>query len=233
MQGCPREKQRQAGFALVVVLFSLIVLTTLFAVSQQRVLAHNQSAMAERDLLVREQHRRSILAVALAMKTADPSLTGFEITIGADPVSARFVDVAGLIDINTASPVLIELLVSELDLAPETLENYRRWRRDGQRFSATPDFLRVLGADPARRAELSRLATAFSGRPGVALAHAPERLAARLRGTNINPSLLDAAPSNERYLVLSESGGSFRLQPLGTIDIGVNGGAGAILQVNR
>jgi hypothetical protein len=209
----------RAGFALVVVLFSLLVLTALFAVAQSRTLAHLQSVAAERRLLVRGAEAQDLLDLALAWRLtpAADGRTAFQVTLADGSAEVHLQDVGGLVDLNTASPALLTVLGAQLDLDAAALDAYRSWRRSPRRLLRPFDFTRIAGGATGTRLDL--VATVYSGRPGVAWDLAPPEVAALLspgisREDNASP------PSGANFLVTVRRSGSDQTLPLGTIHIG-------------
>lgn len=156
--------RRRAGFALIVVLGGLAVLTSLFTLSSQALITQGLNDRATRILAQRpyETAERMDLVLALgpdkAVKTAQ----------------FRLVDVGGLIDLNTADPRLIARLIQDLGLPPTAMEHYRNWRRQALRFQRLEDFLRVVGAPATDLPKLYSRATVHSFRRGIAPDIAPD-----------------------------------------------------------
>ncbi len=180
MQHPPAPTERKAGFALVVVLASLLVLAALFAAAQGRVIARLNDAAAEATLIARGQISRELLDLAIAARTADPRATRVTASLGGEEHVLVLQDVGGLIDVNTASPELLARLGDGLGLSPSALEAWRAWRRNPRRAIRVEDFARVTGLPPERMADLRAVATVQSGRPGLAPDLAPAGVLARL-----------------------------------------------------
>lgn len=194
-------KEKQAGYALVVVLFALVILVSLFSVAQRRSIAHQQEMQAEADLLVAEHQRRDILQLVAARRALDDTLTQFSSMLHGEEVTIDLIDAAGFVDLNTGAPELIEIVVAELGLGESEIAAYRNWRREGFRLNGTNDFLRVVGAVPELRAQLEAIATTSSGRRGVAGAFSGPELVAALEAHGVPVDLSADAPTNVRFVV--------------------------------
>lgn len=158
------------GFALIVVLSALLVLTTLFAITQTRSMTTLQASALERLLLSQSQRDEDLLRLAIAYRLASPDDTQFEVPEG----QLILQDVGGLIDLNTAAPELLDRLASGLGISNERMTAFRDWRRVPHRTLSTNDFARLTGIAPVDRARLMQLTTVFSGRSGIAPDFAPD-----------------------------------------------------------
>lgn len=173
---CARQSQSapRAGFAIVVVLASLMVLTAIFAIASQRSMAHVLVQNAEQHLAKRQADNAAILTLLLHIEP--DALAAGPITLP-PPFEATLIDaqdVGGLIDLNTASPELLGLLFNALDFPPDATTVFSRWRQDGQRLLRVDDLIRITQADLTLLDQLLQIATVHSGRRGVNTEVAPE-----------------------------------------------------------
>jgi hypothetical protein len=177
-----RQSARK-GFALIVVLFSLTVLTLIFGTASLRTLTHIEGVQLSERIAAAEHEttRRADLLLQLGPSVLDPDQTIEALgEISVQPVT-------GLIDLNTASPALLETLLKGYGLADSTvsdaLSDYRTWRREGRVFLRVADFYRVTGLSQQQVPEIERFATVFSGRIGIAADQAPLTLLEHLTGS--------------------------------------------------
>jgi len=193
---------KQAGFAIVVVLASLLILTTLFAIASQRSMAYVQNQGAERQLAQRQADNAAILTILHNLSSED--FLGETITLSEpfEGLSLRLQDVGGLIDLNTAAPELLELLFVGLEFPQTAAADFRSWRREGRRLIRIDDIIRITDADPSILNDLSRVATVFSGRRGIAPDIAPPELNLILnRNGNLPIENFTSAPSGTNFAV--------------------------------
>ena len=220
------------GFAIIVVLSGLMVLTALLAVASQRSLAHLIDSSSE-VRLARSQHDRMAL-LRLVRRTGaaeDPELT--DLPPPYDGLTVRLQDVAGLVDLNTAAPELLDALFARLGLSEQELRRFRTWRGQGHRLLRATDLIRVAEADPQVAPMLARVATVFSGRTGVAGAVAPPEVIEMLRSgtSSIPPELLALAPSRTNFVVVVGETGHGEDQVWGTVYIGPDAMSSQVLEV--
>lgn len=195
LQGQSQDGQR--GFAIIVVLSFLLILTVLFAIATKRNQTQISTLSSEQTLLERQSEAVALLHIAANLNP--------ELLISGEPITVPFgdgertlivQDVGGLIDLNTAAPDLLQLVFNHLELDEESVQKYRDWRRDGKRLLRVQDFLRVTGADPAKLDVLLQISTVHSGRRGLAVEHVPEELRQVLVASVISISSgLETAPS--------------------------------------
>lgn len=217
MPACGRQTEtcssyRQRGVALVVVLW-LLVLLTVIAASHARVvrtetrLASNHVEAGKARSLAEAGAHHAILELlvrdAAQRWPVNGSVRQVRYTDGLVAIAIR--DTSGLIDINTAQPVLLETVLAALDVEPDrrralvdaTLDwrdkdhlrrlngaeddDYRRaglrWAaRDGA-FSTVEELRYVLGMTNPLFERLAPYLTVHSGHAGVRLEYAPPWLA--------------------------------------------------------
>lgn len=158
-------QKSSAGFALILVLASLLILTTLFAIIQTRSLNYRFWAGTEQTILTNQLYNHEALRLAISLRIANPSETIFDLGDGKKIVLQ---DVGGLIDLNTAAPELLDRLANDIGVTPNGLRRYHEWRAAGHRLMRVADFLRVTGAPDTAEPRLFAAATVFSGRSGIA-----------------------------------------------------------------
>jgi len=235
MNAMARPDKDSNGFALVVVLFSLVVIGILFAVASTRTLAKLQGSASERILIVKHQTEQDILKLAIAWKTLpeNQGATSFEVDLNSKRYRVRLQDAGGLIDLNTASPELLDILFARLGDDLEAIARFRDWRRGGKRLQRVSDLFAIAGIAPPANMELAQYATVFSGRRGVAFDVAPKELRdliIKAAGPDVdaNPTFASAA-SNVNFLVMVSVAKSGREKSIGTIHA-MNAKAGRILE---
>jgi len=229
MNGMARPDKDCNGFALVIVLFSLVVIGILFAVASTRTLAKLQESASERTLIVRHQTEQDILKLAIAWKALpeNQGATSFKIDLNNKRYRVRLQDAGGLIDLNTASPELLDILFDGLTAEPDAIVRFRDWRRGGKRLQRVSDLFAIAGIAPPAVMELARYATVFSGRRGVAFNVAPEPLSdliTRLAGPGADTDpIFSSAASNVNFLVMVSEAGNGQEKTAGTIHIAGDG----------
>ncbi|WP_208353366.1 hypothetical protein [Pseudaestuariivita rosea] len=204
MSQTPWKAKNRAGFALVTVLFSLAVLTVLLAVASERTMTRLQEASLDRQVALTGHTNRDTLRLSMALLTNNQPPATEDI---------RFQDVGGLIDLNTASPDLLELLFDDLTETSAdrdaALRAYRDWRRLGRRLIRVEDLPRITGLPWQVTTRLHQIATVQSGRTGIAPDVAPLavlELVTSQTGTRDQLSELVAPafstpPSNANYVI--------------------------------
>ena len=221
-------KSRRRGFALIVVLSSLAILTIIFAVASSRTMSRLLDGATERMLAQRGATNRELLQLALQLKstTQGRDKTEFTVSLNGQDYTLFLQDVGGLIDLNTAAPDMLERVVEAFDLGPDAMADYIAWRRSGRRLLRAGDFLRVTGAGQDRLAELQAIATVHSGRRGIA----PDVAAAgvlALLGEDPPPAWL-SPPSGVNYAVVLRGE---RTRRIGVVHVGQGVGDGRVLVV--
>ena len=196
------KQSRKHGFALVLVLFSLAILTLLFSAASTRTLASLQFNAAEVVAADRLATQIEVLdALTLQGRPEGDRLTWAGRTV-------RLQSTGGLVDLNTAAPELLDRLLTGYGLSAteraSALEAYRTWRRKSYRLQRVSDFARIAGLDPARLPRLKALATVHSARATLSGEQAPTRLLEHLTGSRdsrdimiglLPPNLLGPATS--------------------------------------
>ena len=223
-----RPASRRHGFALIVVLSSLAILTIIFSVASSRTMSRLLDGATEGKLAQRGATNRELLQLALQLKStaAGRDKTEFRVTLNGQDYVLFLQDVGGLIDLNTAAPDMLEKVVDAFDLGPEAMADYIAWRRSGRRLLRVGDFLRVTGAGQERLAELQAIATVHSGRHGIAPDVAPARVLALLERAELPPTWL-SPPLGVNYAVgLHEGTGARRI---GVVHLGQGAGDGRVL----
>jgi type II secretory pathway component PulK len=230
--------ERKAGFALILVLSTLTILTLLFAATNNRVLGQLQANNSELTLNSKNATNASLLQFAQNWKVAHPAETGpVSITFNNQHWQFEFQDVGGLIDLNTAQPELRQTLFKHLAAsaseAAEYEEKYIAWRRSGKRLIRIDDLYRILERDARAFSRLDRFATISSGRSGISPDHAPDAVLELITERSGNrdalvqdvPETLRSSPSNVTFQVRVRSNDT-ESRILGTIHIlGAQGSA--------
>ena len=226
-----RADNRRRGFALIVVLSTLSIIALLFAIASSRVVSRLSENRT--DGLVAEDAfaRASLLGLAAQVYSDRQTPLGRDTLL---PVRWRgehsylhLQDAGGLVDLNTALPVLLERLAEAMDVSSAQLEEYRRWRKTPLRLQRVSDFVRVTGGDALLNRPLFSIATVFSGRQGIAMEFAPQSMLGILSGSTDGkagvirglPSDWATPPSGTNYHVNIMTDGMPSI-PLGVINIG-------------
>lgn len=205
----------QSGFAMIVVLASLLILTTLFAIATFRSMTHIQVQTAERHLATRHAHDAVILQILRDMRPDDMMQDSLQLPPPFDDMPLRAQDVGGLIDLNTAAPELLHALFDVLDFPPDAVGDFRQWRREGRRLNRLDDIIRITGADILLLDELDKVATVFSGRRGIAPMTAPLQVRTILDvAAGGDPDSLTSPPSGTNFAIYR--GGMF----IGVVSLG-------------
>lgn len=169
------------GFSLIVVLFSLTILTLLLATASSRSLASLQFAKGEEQLNRRLSETVSALEAVMRANTTPEERVFF--WQGRD---LRLQPTGGLVDLNTASPELLERLLEGYGITPQkrdlALQAHQRWQEQDRQFLRVSDFARVTGFDLELLPNLTGLATVHSGQPTFSVEQAPLALLEHLTG---------------------------------------------------
>lgn len=201
----------RAGYALIVVLFSLTVLTLIFGASSARTIAHIEQVQSNALILKRAHDAARMAELVMRADVNGPNLEGRQSPIVMDGITLQ--PATGLIDLNTASPALLRLFLEGYRLPDgtirEALEKYRAWRRQGRTLLRVSDFRRVTGLTVNQLPGLDQFATVYSGRTGIAVAQAPLALLQHLMGPEervvlkdrIAPELTSVGSEINQYLV--------------------------------
>jgi type II secretory pathway component PulJ len=166
------------GFALIVVLGTLSLIALLFATAQIRLLARVADSSTEALIAERALAQRSLLRLAADLYGAGdvPPEQVLTVPYLGGEAQVRLRDVAGLVDLNTGNPEMLDRLAEALGVTAGQMAAYRDWRRAPHRLHSVRDFGRVAGTSRDAVAGLEQIATVFSGRFGIAPDHAPPRL---------------------------------------------------------
>ncbi|ABV95486.1 hypothetical protein Dshi_4032 (plasmid) [Dinoroseobacter shibae DFL 12 = DSM 16493] len=174
MQAKMRNANTRSGFALIVVLSGLTVLTALFAVTSAIMMARLERSHSTAVLVGTNRLNHEALRLVLQGEVPDASAALLQLELGGATYQITLQDTGGLIDLNTAAPELIDMVADHLGLPEEALDRLRDWRRTPHRLIRTSDFLRVTDASPALNSKLEEIATVYSGRRGIAPDVAPQ-----------------------------------------------------------
>lgn len=197
-----RSSDGDAGFALLVVLAGLLVLTALFATTAVRNVA--TAGVGATELRLARHHAAGMDQLRLLADGGAlvPLAEGYQVR----PVS-------GLIDLNTAAPALRRALFDMLGADPGAEHAYVAFRR-GARLGRADDLVVILHLDPSQRDLLGRVATTVSGSAGFDLEASPDVL----RDAVTSGVIPSAAPADgPRALRLERSIGA-TIVPVGEAD---------------
>lgn len=153
-------------------LSTLAILTLLFAVSTRLSLAHLQTQNTELLLAERNATRVHLLETARDLLAKDSSIRDISVQLADTVYVIKVVDAGGLVDLNTASPNLLDSYLDAIGLTIEERERFRAWRQSSKRLLRFSDLIRVSDASDSDTTLLSATATVFSGRSGVSLQEA-------------------------------------------------------------
>lgn len=198
----------QSGFALIAVLFSLVILVLLFGSAQKNFISHATFLGAQYNNEAGDVLDQNLIAI-IQLYSTNPDITSIE--IGGQTMSISFQDVGGLVDLNTASPDLLNLLLTNIDVEDvlAALTKYQNWRRQGYKLQRISDFVRVTGLPYSVTADLAPFTTVKSGRKGIDPDSAPLALLEVLTGATgseeylaeLIPETLRSPASNVNYTV--------------------------------
>lgn len=165
----PSVQQGKAGFALVVVLVTLAILTLLFTISSDRTISRVKSDQIELAILTKHQQSKEALSLAAVWKNKpeNKDQDAFSITSNLTEMSIKLLDVSQFLDVNTANMKLANLFIQFLGGDEEAQKNYLAWRRRGVRMQRLSELPTILGIELLPEIKLERYATTFSGRKGV------------------------------------------------------------------
>ena len=144
----------------------------------------------------------------------------------------------GLIDLNTATPELLERFLIGFDLTASeraaALASYRNWRRQGLRLQRVSDFARITGVAPDRMANIEALSTVHSGRSTLSADQAPMALLMHLTGqTGDRDALVALLPAETLGPATSASVALFDgARRIGVVAFGPGPGQHRILTLN-
>lgn len=206
-----------------------MVLTSLFAITQSRNIASMETLAVEHSLLEHDQWQSDVLNAALAFRTAQPRTASFELS-GIE-VSLR--DVGGLVDLNTATPELLQRLAQGLGITEMQMASFRTWRRMPHRTLSQNDFARVTQLSHEQFTLLDRLTTVFSGRSGISIDNTSEELVTVLGHTHGSlPTNMQSEPTGTTFVVYALGGHNSTLVAIGTIRLSANMANGVIIERN-
>ncbi|RLJ60751.1 hypothetical protein BCF46_0957 [Litoreibacter meonggei] len=178
----------RSGYALVVVLFSLVVLTLIFGTASTRTLTHIQRNQTNRLLAERLTTKAAMAELLLALGPQTLLESKAQVWQLSLLQGVTLQPATGLVDLNTAHPALLSLLLEGYGLPDTTirkaLEAHQAWRRHGRKLLRVSDFHRVTGLTADMLPEIENYATIYSGRTGIAATQAPTRLLQHLLGSD-------------------------------------------------
>jgi len=159
-----QPKARCGGFAIVVVLSTLLILTTIFAITSARSIQHLKNVSADVVLADRQARDADKMRVLLSL---DPTIgLPSQVTVAGETLT--LVDVGGLIDMNTAAPAVLQHLFRTRDFPETAATDFIKWRQQGRRLQRVDDIIRITGATTVDIADILQIATVYSGRRGIA-----------------------------------------------------------------
>ena len=107
MQAKMRNANTRSGFALIVVLSGLTVLTALFAVTSAIMMARLERSHSTAVLVGTNRLNHEALRLVLQGEVPDASAALLQLELGGATYQITLQDTGGLIDLNTAAPELI------------------------------------------------------------------------------------------------------------------------------
>ena len=167
---------KKRGFAIVIVLFGLSIVTALYAISSTLTLASVKRNSIDFRLAQDASMRIGLLEAVLASEPFAEPVT--VVKIAGTRLELR--EVSGLVDLNTASRPLLELFFDNAGLSNEQLDIFLEWRSEGRRLLRVEDLRRLLETGDHIE-DLHRMVTVFSGKQGVAPEAASEELLRLMR----------------------------------------------------
>lgn len=189
-----KTNNNQSGFALIAVLFSLVILVLLFGSAQKNFVSHATFLGAQYHKENKDILQQNLIAIS-QLYIANPAPISIE--INGQTVTAEFIDVGGLVDLNAASPDLLTQLLLGLDLtslqASNAVTSLREFHRAGARLNRVSDFHHITQLDTTTLPNLSAFATIHSGHRGIAPSHSPLALLEALAGTSAPREFLEAS----------------------------------------
>lgn len=243
MPGRDHPTQARGGFALVVVLSTLSIIALLFAISSSRILTRAGDLATEQRLAEWTLRRSDLLDLAVAGFGAGdgqvPADGELRVPGGDGELTVRLRDTGGLIDLNTAAPEILDQLAAALGVSADAMAEYRRWRRTPRRLQRVSDFARITGLGPEESRRLQEVATVYSGRRGVAPAHASDVVLQVLTGLEADRATLLrrlppswATPSSGSVFEVTLSSRQGPARRLGVVQIAGTGAAGRVLAMD-
>ena len=187
------EHEGKAGFALIVVLVTLGILTLLFAISSDRTISNFQTQSSELTILKTHQELKDLLVLASQWKSQPENKDDMAFTIPnvESETEVSFIDVGGLVDLNTAHIPLANAFIQFIGGGRDEQERYLQWRRIGIRMKRVSELPHILDYNLPVGFSIEKYATVFSGRSGINLKNAPNEFVGFLKQTGV----LEKAPS--------------------------------------
>ena len=162
-------------------LFGLAIISVLIAASLGRTAAHVMVLKQAAAGLEADALHQGALTVAGVWIAEQDDLDGSAVrtfSIGSEPVDVRIQDVAGLVDLGAGNIEMVKRVISALsdDSDPQALARLEGLRASKARLQSVGELLRLRLVGYPDYATIAPLMTVFSGRAGVNLSQAPERL---------------------------------------------------------
>ena len=224
-----RERGRR-GIALLAVLFGLAIISVLIAASLGRTAAHvmvlkQATAGLEADAL----HQGALTVAGVWIAEQDFEGAGrTTVSIDGRPVEVHAQDVTGLIDLGTGDVELVMQLITSLAEQPaaDTQARLEALRSTKAQIQSVRELLRLGLVGYQDYAAIAPLMTVFSGRAGVDLSRAPERLRSALGDGGDGPASSNRLRRGRRLQVILEA----RFRRSGAV-VAISGGAEAGVRV--
>jgi len=190
------SRPKRSGFALIVVLFSLSVITLLLTMSQGQMLRNVETLAAQQVIAGKPNQVRSILQAHVLR--FDPRQPQGSVSFGGGTYDINLQNVGGLIDVNSAPTELVELMVRSLELADTeaALSKIMGRRQINAPFQSLSEVASDIGVDAA---QLIDIATVYSGRPGLDPRHVSDAVEELLSG-GVLGELQTRAPQGRYHL---------------------------------
>ena len=153
---------KQRGFAILVVLFGLSIVTALYAISSTLTISAVKRNSVDLRLAVEASERFGLLEASLPFLPSDDAVA----TIVLGDTSFLMQDVTGMIDLNTASRPLLDAFFEAAEFSAEEYRRFIDWRASGQRLQRAEDLWRITQRTPSFP-DLHRIITVHSGSVGV------------------------------------------------------------------
>ncbi|WP_214569024.1 hypothetical protein [Aliiroseovarius lamellibrachiae] len=228
------KNRNNRGFALIVVLSMLSVITFLVAGTTTRVVSRATDIDTEKRIMRTAHETAALLSFAIAAFGSSPKQIppSQKVTVPwqDDYAELRLQDVAGLIDLNTADTALVETFVSAMGLPSSVIDTLQVRRSNSQRLESVGELPRVVGMPIEDMNAIAMFATVHSGRRGLALDVTPEDLIEALGGRDhLQSRFQQSKPSGAVYLAIVNGDGKDKLLGVVLLSQGVN--PGTILEI--
>lgn len=200
----PTTTGKSDGFALITVLFTLAIVTTLMTFATTNAVNHARQMTVERQIAQTAFEDAELAELAMAWRaTADRDVAEMTVEFGDVSKIIHFEDVGAKIDLNTAAPPLLEALFGPGDFDTNAYAKYLEWRRSGRRLQRISDLTRIAGLSPEKLGAYQAFATVYSGRRGISLRHTSDATETFLGSLEISGfDMPDTSPSGVNFDLL-------------------------------